>query len=177
MKNTLFEILISVGLALLVFFGLRFTVQSNVIIGSSMEPGLHNGEWLIVVKTAYVFGEPQRGDVITVRMPGEKVPLIKRIIAIPGDTVEVRNGTVYVNGKALEEPYIKEAPLYSYNKTTVPQDNYFVLGDNRNNSRDSHTGFTVPREDILGKASFSTWPISDIGLVDNYPLSEQVTTP
>ncbi|MFA5317086.1 MAG: signal peptidase I [Dehalococcoidales bacterium] len=177
MKNTLCEILISIGIAILVFFGLHFTIQNNIIVGSSMEPGLHNGQWLIVVKAAYFFGEPQRGDVVTIHMPGEKLPLIKRIIAIPGDTVEIRNSTVYVNGKALQEPYIKEAPRYSYSKTIVPLDNYFVLGDNRNISRDSHTGFTIPRQDILGRASFSTWPPNDIGLVDNYPLSEQMATP
>src|SRR5512139_1764497 len=149
MKSIIREILITVGLAVVIFFILQTTIQSSIVDGSSMQPGLENGQRLIVVKAAYTFAEPQRGDIIIIRPPvSPQKQWVKRVIGLPGDTVEIKNSTVYVNHVALDEPYIKETPEYVYGPVTVPPDNYFVMGDNRNNSTDSHYGWTVHRSSV-----------------------------
>jgi signal peptidase I len=163
------DILITIILALVIFLLLHFTVQSFIVVGSSMQPNFQDGERLIVNKVAYKLHEPERGDVIVFLPPdGMKEDLIKRIIGLPGETVEVRDGVVYVDGLPLDEPYIKNPPTYQYSKETVPKNEYWVLGDNRNNSNDSHTGWTVPREDIIGKALLLIWPPGEWGLVPSY---------
>ena len=135
-----------------------------------MQPNYYEGDLIIVNRLAYHFGDPQRGDVIVLYAPGSEArpvldlfftqhttQFIKRVIGLPGDTVEVMDGKTYVNGMALDEPYIKEAPSYYFPTVTIPQGMYFVLGDNRNNSNDSHTGWMVPRNDIIGKVWFRYW--------------------
>jgi len=135
-----------------------------------MEPGLHEGQRLLVNKVVYRFHEPERGDIVIFRPPGdpEATPYIKRIIGLPGDTVRVKDGKVYINDSPLDEPYIKGPPSYRFSGTKVPEDNYFVLGDNRNNSNDSHNGWTVPRQNMLGKAWLSVWPPQAWGLAPNH---------
>jgi len=143
-----------------------------------MEPGLQDGQQLLINKVVYYFHEPERGDVIILHPPPpyspKAIPFIKRIIALPGDTVEVKNRTVYLNGSKLDEPYIKEPPAYSFQQKKIPENEYFVLGDNRNNASDSHNGWTVPRQNIIGKAWLSIWPLGEWGLVSNYSLNEQL---
>ncbi len=165
------DILTTLLVAVVVFFALQATIQVSIINGSSMEPELHDGERLIINKAVYFFGEPARGDIIVFYPPEggpSATPFIKRIIGLPGDIVEIRNGEVLVNGRALTEPYIKEAPEYTVKKLTVPEDSYFVLGDNRNLSNDSHSGWTVERSQIIGKAWVSIWPPSLWGLAPHY---------
>ncbi|MCK4696793.1 MAG: signal peptidase I, partial [Dehalococcoidia bacterium] len=114
--------------------------------------------------------EPERGDVIILDPPFEiEEVYIKRLIALPGDTVEVKDGVVYINGTAIDEPYIEEAPTYTFPLTEIGEGEYFVLGDNRNNSNDSHSWGTMPRQNIVGKAWISIWPP---GLIPN-PLPEE----
>jgi signal peptidase I len=138
-----------------------------------MEPSLYDGQRLLISKVTFYFRDPQIGEVIVFRPPDKEQPdYIKRVIAGPGDIVEVKEGVVYVNGTALDEPYIKTQPYYSLAPTEVPEDHYFVLGDNRNNSNDSHNHWTVPREDIVGKAWLSIWPASQWGVVTSYLLQE-----
>jgi signal peptidase I len=142
-----------------------------------MENSLRDQQWLVIVKTrvAYAFQEPERGDVLVLRPPGnQRGDYIKRLIGLPGDTVEVKLRAVYVNGVELKESYLKTPPDYTYSPTKVPEDNYFVLGDNRNISIDSHHGWTVPRENIIGKAWLSIWPPIEWGTVPNYDLEEQL---
>ena len=134
---------------------------------------------MIINKIVYRLHEPERGDVIILYPPnrsrGEN-PFIKRIIALPGDTVEVKGGSVYVNGYKLMETYILEPLTYTLPPTQVPEDEYFVLGDNRNISNDSHDGWTVPREDIVGKAWLAIWPPTEWGVVANYSLPQQLAS-
>ncbi len=169
------DILITLALAVVIFFLLHITLQSFVVVESCMEPNFYEGERLLVNKVVYHFHDPGRGDVIILHPPFDpELVYIKRIIALPGDTVEVKDGAVYVNGTKLDEPYIKEPPAYTFPLTEIPEDEYFVLGDNRNNANDSHRGWTVPRENIVGKAWLSFWPLSEWGVVHHYPLEEQL---
>jgi len=166
------EILITFILALLIFACIRLTVQSFRVEGISMLPGIQDGQYILVNKATYFFREPQQGEVIVFRSPQQaKADLIKRVIALPGDKVEIVDGSVLVNGITLDEPYVSEAPLYSLTQTQVPEDNYFVLGDNRNHSQDSHTGWTVPHDYILGKAWITLWPPKQWGAIKHYPLT------
>jgi len=125
-----------------------------------MQPTLQSDQYLLVNKIAYMIGQPERGDIVVFRLPQDpQRDLIKRIIALPGEEVEVRGGVVYIDGKALDEPYIKDKPLYPYAKKTVPDGQYFVLGDNRNNSYDSHVWDFLPRQYLIGRAWVSYWPV------------------
>lgn len=167
-RSALREILETVLLTLVIFFGVRLVVQNFKVEGYSMEPTMHTGQYLLVNKAAYLLGQPQRGDIIVFRFPRDPSrDFIKRIIGLPGETVEVKNGVVYINGMPLDEPYIRERPAYTYPPKVVPQGHYFVLGDNRNNSHDSHTWDFMPREYLIGKAWFTYWPPRQIGLVQH----------
>ena len=180
MKTFFRELVITLGLALAIFLLLQTTIQSSIVDGSSMQPGLENGQRLIVVKAVYHFRDPQRGDVVVIYppiAPGRE--FVKRIIGLPGDTVEVKNNAVYINGTALNEPYIKEKPRYTMKPYTVQPGNYFVMGDNRNNSTDSHIGgsstnngvWTVTRANIVGEVWLRLWPLDTWGIIHGYPLS------
>jgi signal peptidase I len=172
MKALWRNLLIGFVVALILFLGLNFTAERAVVDGSSMLPTLENRQQLIILTAIYHFTSPQRGDVIVVRPPIAPQSLwVKRLIGLPGDTIEIRNGVVYVNSIALEEPYIQAAPEYSLSLFTVPADQYFVLGDNRNHSSDSHYGWTVARADIVGKAWLRYWPFSQWGFVPTYNLA------
>ena len=131
-----------------------------------MEPTLRTNQYLLVNKVTYMVGEPKRGDVVVLKFPQDpRRDFIKRVIALPGEEVEVRGGTVFVDGKGLTEPYILSRPAYSYPKKKVPAGSYFVLGDNRNNSHDSHVWDWLPKEYIIGKAWVSYWPMDTWGTV------------
>jgi signal peptidase I len=177
MKVFLREIAITLAMAILIFLVLQATVQSFVIVEHCMEPEFQEGERLLVNKVVYHFTDPKRGDVVILHPPltPEKA-YIKRIIALPGDSVEVKDGAVYINGTKLDEPYVGDPPHYTFNLEEVPENEYFVLGDNRNIANDSHKGWTLPRENIIGKAWLSFWPSSELGLVRNYPLAEQLAS-
>ena len=170
MKNQLHQVLIVVLVAIGIFFISRATVQSFVVLGHSMDPNLEDGQRILVDKVIYRIREPKAGEVIVFEPPpGMRQDLIKRIVATPGDTIEIRDGMVIVNGFVINEPYIMDNPSYSVDKEELPEGEYFVLGDNRNNSNDSHRWGTVPREDIIGKAWLSIWPP---GVIASYDLQE-----
>ncbi len=176
MKGFIKELFITLGLALAIFLVLQTTIQSSIVDGSSMEPGLKDSQRLIVIKAAYHFKTPERGDIIIIHPPvAPQNQWVKRIIGLPGDSVEVKNRTVYVNGIPLDEPYINERPEYTLAPYQVPENNYFVLGDNRNASSDSHRRWTVEREDIVGEVWLRFWPLSSWGIVEGYPLELQVS--
>jgi signal peptidase I len=171
MKGFVRELAITAGLALVIFLILQTTVQSSIVEGSSMLPGLENNQRLIVIKAVYHFRDPQRGDIIIIHPPVSPAKQwVKRVIGLPGDTIEVKNHTVYVNNVALKEPYIKETPNYTMIPYTVEPGRYFVLGDNRNNSSDSHSIGTIPAENIVGEVWLRLWPLSEWGLIRGYPI-------
>ena len=185
-------------LALLIFLAVRACLQNFRVEGSSMDPVLHNGQYLIVNKAIYtrinlntisrfipfidagddpvryLFRGPQRGDVVVFRFPGNpERDFIKRIIGEPGDTVEIKDGTVYIDGNPVDEPYLTNKPSYVYGPTEVPPKQYFVLGDNRNNSYDSHVWGFLPAENIIGQAWLSYWPKDFWGLIATKNLAPQ----
>ncbi len=175
MRAFIKEILSTLLLTLALFLIIHFTLQSYVVEGTSMEGNLHNGQRLLVSKITYLFHPPERGDIIIFRFPqDEDIDYVKRIIGLPGDTVEIKEGKVYINAHPVDEPYINSSPTYTMSKQRVPEGNYFVLGDNRNYSSDSHYGWTLPRQNIIGKAWVSYWPTTEWGIVAHYPLAAQL---
>jgi signal peptidase I len=194
-RRVFWEVTQTLILAGVIFFMVRGVAQTFRVEGPSMEPGLHNGQYLLVNKAVYfklnlstlskylpfidggdnperfLFHGPQRGDVIVFKYPKDPSrDFIKRVIGVPGDTVSIHDGTVYVNGSALDEDYLDETTRGPLQDTVVPEDSYFVMGDNRSNSSDSRSWGFVPEENIIGKAMFSYWPFSDIGGVGNAHL-------
>ena len=176
-KSLVREVLITLVLALVIFFLARATIQTYEVFQTSMLPNFVPGERVVVNKAVYWFGGPKRGDVVILRAPsGVKENWIKRIIGLPGDTVEIVKGAVYVNGVKLDEPYVKLAFSYSMAKVTVPADEYFFLGDNRDVSNDSSRGWYMPRQNLIGKAWLISWPPSDWGIAHNYNLNAQLVS-
>ena len=170
MRTLIRETLQVILLALVIFFSIHFMIQNFRIDGTSMEPNLHNSEYVIVNKTAYWFGHnPQRGDVIVFQAPDQpQNDRVKRVIGLPGETVEVKpDGTVYINGHQLEEPYVATHHSGASGTWTVPEGDYFVMGDNRSVSYDSREGGPVPRNKIIGKAWLIVWPLHDWGWAPN----------
>lgn len=183
-ENPWIEGIKTVATAAILAFGIRtFVAEARYIPSSSMEPTLQINDRLIIEKVSYKFREPDRGDVVvfspTAKLKEEnfKDAFIKRVIGLPGDKVEVRLGTVYINGKALSEDYIAEKPNYDFGPVTVPNDQYLVLGDNRNNSYDSHFWGYVPKDNLIGRAVVRFWPVNRVGEIDQtspvYPNSLQ----
>jgi signal peptidase I len=167
------EVVITVIIAVVVFALLRLTVQSYTVVMSSMFPNFEEGECIMVNKVSYRSSGPQRGDVIVFNPPfPSEYPFIKRVIGLPGETVEIKDEKVFIDGIPLEEEYIMESPNYTMPAQEVPEDEYFVLGDNRNNSNDSHNNWTVPRDNLIGRAWFIYWPPSKLRVVKHYSYPE-----
>ncbi len=178
------ETLEVIALAMIMFVAVRGVAHNYRVDGSSMVPTFHDGDALIVNRLAYrtfdlgwvpvvgrdgwrPFGAPQQGDVVI--FVAQKVPaerdFVKRIVGTPGDTVEVRNGRVIVNGVAYEESYIASPPTYEYKPQVVPPGKLFVLGDNRNNSQDSHLIGMVDQAELIGRVDLRYWPPGSAELI------------
>jgi signal peptidase I len=175
------EVFITLLIALALFLGIHYSVQNSEVIGSSMQPTLSIGERILINKLAYKFGHlPQRGDIIVFIPPPEinsDKDYIKRIIGLPGEIVEIKDGSVYIHKTdgsiiQMDEPYIAAPPSDNYTSPIIPPGQYFVMGDNRNNSSDSRGGWTVALDDIVGKAWWVTWPLSKFGAAPNYKLPQ-----
>lgn len=161
-------------------FALAFLVRANVaearyIPSESMRPTLEVGDRLLIEKISYHFGAPRRGDIVVIQPPGEPdaIPLIKRVIGLPGERIAIHDQKVWIDGKALTEPYELQAPLYPEPDWdavgcpggTIPMGKVFLMGDNRNNSRDSHMLGPMPVQNIIGHTVFRFWPPSRVGVV------------
>jgi signal peptidase I len=144
-----------------------FLAQATRVYGQSMEPNLHTDQRLVVEKLSYNFHEPQRGDIVVLSVP-QAGPglLIKRVIGLPGEKVEIKGGKVYINEQAIEEPYLSIQSQRDMKATVVPPKHVFVLGDNRGFSNDSRSFGSVPLENIVGRAWFSYWPLDQIGFLE-----------
>lgn len=160
-KRATREALETLILALVLTLLIRgFLVESFLVQGHSMEPTLLHGERLLVSKVLYRFREPKRGEVIVFRYPrDERTDFIKRVLALPGETVEVRLGRIYINDQPLDEPYIWKSGVYSMPPMLVPEGHLFVMGDNRTNSEDSRVFGPVRLSNVKGKAFVVFWPL------------------
>ena len=146
-----------------------FVIQPVRVEGTSMQPNLIDQERIFVNKLGYYFSGIKRGDVVVFWYPKDRnKSFIKRVVGLPGETVEVRKGIVYVDGRSLNEHYVlsKHVDRYWYPPKRVPWDSYFVMGDHRNSSNDSRHWGCVPVNSIFGKAVFRYWPVTKIGLLD-----------
>ena len=170
-KKEVWEWVKSIGIALvIVLFLNHFVFNLSTVQGYSMEPTLEEKEWLFINRVVYLFGEPERGDIVILRDPkrdlGRNQYLVKRVIGVPGDTVEIRGGKLYINGEWFEEPYI-DTPIEDGDMApvTIGEDEYFVMGDNRHwrSSLDSREFGPVPESLIKGRADFVIWPLSRAG--------------
>jgi len=162
------DVLETAVLTIAIFLVVRVALQNFKVEGESMEPNLHNGEYILVNKVDYMLHSPHRGDVIVFRAIPAGQPdkdFIKRVVGLPGETVQIKSNTVYINGKPLAENYQRQPMNYDFPKERVPAGDYFVLGDNRSNSEDSHLWKWLPKNDIVGKAWVSYWPPSQLHLV------------
>lgn len=175
-KQFAFDLIETVVLAVILYFGINALSARVRVDGFSMNPTLQDGEYVLVSKVSYVIGEPQHGDIIVFEFPGSASDqdLIKRIVGLPGDVVEVRAKKVYINGQPIEEPYIAAAPNYS-GSWEVPDGFLFVLGDNRNDSSDSHAWGLLPVGNVIGKAILIYWPPPEWNMINHFELS--VATP
>jgi signal peptidase I len=169
-KRFALDIIETLLLAVVLFLGINAVSARVRVDGSSMHPTLENGEFVLVSKLNYKLGEVERGDIIVFHYPmNPSQELIKRVIGLPGDHVAVKDGLVFVNGQRLEEPYIAAAPTY-IGDWDVPEEQLFVLGDNRNDSSDSHQWRFLPIANVVGKAVMIYWPPAMWNVIQHEPL-------
>ena len=187
------EILEAVMLALIVLVLLQGTVRNFKVEGSSMHPTLEGGQYLVVDQVSYfkldverlarilpfwsagrvepkfAFDPPNRGEIIVFRYPQDPTKdFVKRVVGLPGETVEVRSGTVFIDGVALREPYLDRADSSDARRLSLGDREYYVIGDNRRNSNDSRAWGIVPEENIVGRVLLVYWPWDDVHLVDSH---------
>ncbi|MBD1863299.1 MULTISPECIES: signal peptidase I [Trichocoleus] len=178
-ENPWLEGLKTIGLSVILALGIRtFVAEARYIPSGSMLPTLQINDRLIVDKLSYHFHSLERGDIVvfsptqTLKDQGFKDAFIKRVIGLPGEKVEVKGGRVYINDQPLREEYIDEKPSYQWGPVQVASDSYLVLGDNRNNSYDSHYWGFVPRDRIIGRAVVRFWPPNRVGELGQEPAYE-----
>jgi signal peptidase I len=162
---------VALAIALVVRF---FIAEPRYIPSPSMMPTLAVGDRILVEKVSYHLQPPSRGDIVVFEPPPQlqdygysiRQAFIKRVIGLPGDTVQVSQGMVFINGQPLSEPYILEPPEYEMLPVRVPMNSLFMMGDNRNDSNDSHVWGFLPIENAIGRAAFRFWPLDKIGLMN-----------
>ncbi len=157
-KRFMLDILETLVLAVVLYFGINAVSARVRVDGFSMRPTLQDGEYILINKLAYKLGAPMRGDIVVFVFPvNPQEDLIKRIIGLPGDTITVQGGVLSINGVVMDEPYINAPPAYN-GTWRVSEGELFVLGDNRNDSRDSHQWGLLPVENVIGRAVVIYWP-------------------
>jgi len=166
------SIIVAVALVLVIH---NYIGQLVRVDGASMQPTLYTDQRVIVTKIPYWSDENiERGDIVITKFPGSRENFVKRIIALPGDRIRVTDGVLYINDIAIDEPYIKEKMYSDYTEATVPEGYYFVMGDNRNNSKDSRSSAVgaLPREMIQGRAYAILWPFVDFKVIEHKEYTE-----
>ncbi len=161
------EIIETLLLTFFIFWLVHSLIGRYRIDGSSMNPTLQDGEYLIINNLGYLLDEPEKGDIVVFRHPRNELNLIKRVVGVPGDQVEINNRTVWINGEVQEEPFIADSPNYG-GSWVVPDGQYFVLGDNRNNSSDSHSWGFLTRREFVGEGVVCLLAPERLGR--NYPF-------
>jgi signal peptidase I len=167
-SHVLREIVETVLLTAAIFLVVNAATGRFRIEGQSMEPNLHDGEYVLIDKISYLLHSPERGDVVVFTPPNNDRDYIKRVIGLPGDTVEIKGGRVLVNGVVLDEPYLSGAIHSDMPAQVVEAGHYFVLGDNRNNSSDSRAFGSITPQSIVGRAWLVYWPPSDWSTVPHH---------
>ncbi len=176
--KSLRELIETLVLTLVIFLLVRFAAPNFRIEGFSMEPNFHDGQYLFVNRLVYLLHPPERGDVIVFIPPSNTTrDYIKRVIGLPGDRVEIVDGRTLLNGAPLAEPYPLNRASYSFGPVTVGPDEYFVLGDNRDASSDSHSWGMLSAKKIIGKAWITYWPPEMLGWVPTYSYAAESKTP
>lgn len=161
LKQFFVDLLETIILAVVLFFAINAVSARVRVDGFSMVPTLQDGEYVLVNRLAFRNKLPEYGDIIVFVSPQvSDLDLIKRVIGLPGDRIRISGGEVQVNDQILNEPYIAAAPIYN-GEWNVPEGNLFVLGDNRNDSSDSHAWGLLPVENVIGKAILIYWPIPE----------------
>ncbi len=171
------ELVETVVLSLVIFLVIRQVVQNYRIESTSMLPNFHEGQFILVNKLAYKIGTPHRGDVIVFHNPDNTdEDYIKRVIGLPGDTLEIADQTIYINGKPLDEPYPMNrlVPGSQYGPVVIEPNHLFVMGDNRPNSKDSRSFGQLSEELLVGQAWVRVWPLSLFGAIRHYDLEPGV---
>ena len=167
LKRIVLDILETLILAVVLYFGINAVSVRVRVDGFSMNPTLQDGEYILVNRLAYKIGHPVRGDIVVFSFPMDpKQDLIKRVIGLPGESIFVQDGKVMINGVPLEEPYIAAPPIYN-GTWEVPKGQLFVLGDNRNESKDSHEWGLLPIENVVGRAVLIYWPPPEWQVIDH----------
>lgn len=165
------EIIQTILIAVAFYFAIDAVIDRVEVFNVSMDPTVKQGEVIFVNKLAYRLGEVDHGDVVTFHYPADpRYNYIKRAIGLPGDTVRIENGEVYINGAQLDEPYLPDHTTNGEGNWIVPQGMYFVMGDNRLDSNDSRVWGFVPEEDLIGKALAVYWPVSNIRVLTHYNI-------
>ncbi|MFD1066079.1 signal peptidase I [Oceanobacillus locisalsi] len=153
---------------MLAFFLRTFIFATSIVEGESMYPTLQDGERVIFNKVVYTIDEPHRGDVAIIQQSPKNY--VKRIIGMPGETIEIKNSQLYIDGKAYQQHFLSDeviAQTSNFGPLEIPEDNYFVMGDNRLISKDSRNGLgLIPRNDIIGKSEFIIYPLNEFGWID-----------
>jgi signal peptidase I len=173
------ELIETIVLSLVIFLLIRQVVQNYRIESHSMEPNFYEGQFILVNKMAYRLGSPERGDVLVFHNPNNvKEDYIKRVIGLPGDTLEIHDGKVFINGRELVEKYpINEITRTQvYGPVVIEPDHLFVMGDNRPQSQDSRYFGQLSEDLIVGKAWVRVWPFNKFGIIQHYDLEPNAVT-
>jgi len=176
-RNTLLRDVVEIVLLVVTIYTLVNLATSRAVVeGASMKPNFATGQLVIINRFAYYFNSPARGDVIVLHNPRQdQEDFIKRVVGLPGETIQIKEGRVYANGTLLDEPYVEEFCTAGCDGTwTLDNDHYFVLGDNRNHSYDSHSFGPIQRSLIVGQAWIRYWPLSDFEII-NHPGYGQIS--
>lgn len=171
----LVSIIVAVALVMILH---NYIGQIVRVDGASMEPTLYTNERVIVGKINYNLGKTKRGDIVITHFPDDYFNYVKRVIGLPGDKLSVKDGNLYINDVLVEEPYIKEKMLMDFDEIIIPENHYFVMGDNRNNSRDSRSNSVgiLPKELLGGKVILIVWPFDKIEKLEQHQYLELTST-